>query len=175
MNFQACFGVLLWVLANTTTPRLAYSKEFYQPPFQDYAMNDSLYPKTLIEHVKLAINPRFTHWVLFSNGTYIIIEDKTIADDSAFAKKIMREYGPVHAGTPAGDFSVTHLSRTDGWVVSGNYYGMYTYVSPSELKKAGVQNPSDVDVGLFGRRKRENDGKECRVIFVSKQMDFEIS
>ncbi len=168
MNLQACFGIILWLLASTTTPRSAYSKEFCQPPFQDYATNDSLDPKTLIKHVKLAINPRYTRWVLFSNGTYIIIENDTIADEGAFAKKIMSEYGLVHAGSPAGDFSVTHLSKTEGWVVSGNYYGMYTYVGPSELKKAGVQNPSDVDVGLFGRRKRENDGKECRIIFVSK-------
>jgi hypothetical protein len=168
MNLQACFGVILWAIANTTAPKSVHFKKFLQLPFQYKAMSDSSDPKTLIEHVKQAINPRFTHWVLFSNGTYIIIEDMTISDEGAFAKKIMREYGPVHAGSPAGDFSVTHLSRTEGWVVSGHYYGMYTYVDPSELKQAGVQNPSDVDVGLFGRRKRENDGKECRIIFVSK-------
>jgi hypothetical protein len=168
MNFQTCFGVILWVLANTTAPRSAYSKEFCQPPFQYIAMNDSLDPKTLIEHVRLAINPRYTRWALFSNGTYIIIENEMIADEGAFAKKVMKEYGPVHAGSPAGDFSVMRLTKTEGWVVSGHYSGMYTYVNPSELKQAGIQNPSDVEVGLFGRRKRENDGKECRIIFVSK-------
>jgi len=168
MNFQACFGIILWLLANTTAPKSDQSKKPLDVPFQYNAMSDSSDPKTLIEHVKQAINPRFTHWVLFSNGTYIIIEDETISDEGAFAKKIMREYGPVHAGTPAGDLSVTHLSRTEGWVVSGNYYGMYTYVGPSELKQAGVQNPFDVGVGLFGRRMRKNDGEECRIIFVSK-------
>lgn len=168
MNLQACFGVALWMLASTTVPKIFPSKQFTRLPFQFKAMSDSSHPKTLIEHVKQAINPRFTHWVLFSNGTYIIIEDRTISDEGAFAKKIMRTYGPVHAGSPAGDFSVTHLSRTEGWVVSGHYYGMYTYVGPSEIQQAGVQNPTDVDVGLFGRRKREKDGKECRIIFVSK-------
>ena len=26
----------------------------------------------MIEHVKLAINPKFQDWVLFENGTYIL-------------------------------------------------------------------------------------------------------
>jgi hypothetical protein len=122
----------------------------------------------LIEHVRLAINPKFHQWVLFSNGTYIIIEDATIQDQAAFAKKIMREYGPVHVGSPAADFAVTHLNKTEGWVVGGHYHGMYTYVNPDELKKAGLENPTDVDIGLFGRGKRNKDGKECYVVFISK-------
>jgi hypothetical protein len=43
--------------------------------------------RKLIEHVRLAINPKFTHWVLFSNGTYIIIEDTTITDQAVLPKK----------------------------------------------------------------------------------------
>lgn len=122
-------------------------------------------PKTLIEHVRLDINPKFTHWVLFSNGTYIIIEDLTIKDEAAFAKKIMKEYGPVHIGSPAGDFGVTHLNRTEGWALSGHYSAMYTYVDPEELKQAGVKTPSDIDIGVLGRNKRDKDGKECKFIF----------
>jgi hypothetical protein len=80
----------------------------------------------------------------------------------------MREYGPVHVGSPAADFVVTHLNKTEGWVVSGHYHGMYTYVNPDELKKAGLENPTDVDIGLFGRGKRNHDGKECHVVFISK-------
>lgn len=50
----------------------------------------------------------------------------------------MKEFGPVHTGGPAGDFGITTLHKTQGWVVSGYGYGMYTYVHPSELDK---QNP----------------------------------
>lgn len=128
----------------------------------------SVNPKTLIEHVRLAINPKFTHWVLFSNGTYIIIEDLTIKDEAAFAKKIMKEYGPVHIGSPAGDFGVTHLNRTEGWAASGHYSAMYTYVDPEELKQAGVKTPSDIDIGVLGRNKRDKDGKECKIILINK-------
>jgi hypothetical protein len=55
----------------------------------------------------------------------------------------MKEYGPVIAGGPAGDFGVTHLTRTAGWVVSGHYFGMYTYVNPAELKGIVLEREED--------------------------------
>jgi hypothetical protein len=132
---------------------------------QTYSINDS---SKLLAQVKLAINPKFPHWVLFSNGTYIIIEDSAITDEASYCTEIMKEYGPVHAGSPAGDFSVTHLNKTDGWVVSGHYYGMYTYVNPEELEARNIKNPTDIEIGVFGRHKRELDGKDCKIIHVNK-------
>ncbi len=123
---------------------------------------------TLISQVRKAINPKYQHWVLFANGTYVIIKDSTVKDAAAFATKINKQYGPVYPGSPAGDFGVIHLTRTNGWAVSGQYDAMYTYVDSSELLNAGIQHPTDVDVGLLGRRKRDKDGKECRIICISK-------
>ena len=37
--------------------------------------------KTLLEHVKLAINPKFEDWVLFENGTYIMFDDASQIED----------------------------------------------------------------------------------------------
>ena len=65
----------------------------------------------LIDHVKLAINPKFQDWVLFKNGTYIIFDNAdTIPDIESEALKLMKEFGPVNIGSSAGDFSVTTLS-----------------------------------------------------------------
>jgi len=119
----------------------------------------------IIEHVKKAINPKYKNWVLFSNGTYIILEDSTIHNKVDTSIAMMKEYGPVHAGGPAGDFSTIKLTYTDGWVVNGHGYGMYTYVHPKELSGIGINMPSDVDVGLYGRAKREKDGRELKIIF----------
>ena len=122
---------------------------------------------TLLDHVNLAINPKFQDWVLFENGTYIIFDNAdTIADIETEAIKLMKEYGPVYAGSPAGDFSITHLNKTDGWVVSGHCYGMYTYVNPIELE---TKTLDDVIIGLFGRSKREKDGKLPRIIHVNRK------
>ena len=119
----------------------------------------------LVAHVRLAINPSFTRWVLFSNGTYVIVEDEAASHDApTYALEQMKQFGPVHVGSPAGDFSVTTLDKTQGWSVSGHGCGMYTYVHPSELKGHA---PSDIEVGLYGRSKRAADAKELRIIHVN--------
>jgi len=127
--------------------------------------NYELTKEELIKHVKLAINPAFVDWILFENGTYIIIEE---ASDEKEIERLglerMIEFGPVHAGGPAGDFATTTLDDTDGWVVSGHGYGMYTYVHPSELEEA---NPQDLTIGLYGRSKRNLDGLNPKVIGIS--------
>ncbi|MCD0455320.1 hypothetical protein LPB85_07650 [Chryseobacterium sp. LC2016-27] len=129
---------------------------------QSKKMND----KELIENVKLAINPKFPDWVLFKNGTYIIFDDitkvKNINDE---AMVMMKEFGPVFAGGPAGDFNTIHLTKTEGWIVSGHGYGMYTYVSPSEIQN---ESANDMEIGLLGRSKRDLDGKKPEIIYVNK-------
>lgn len=122
---------------------------------------------TLLENVRLAINPKFEDWVLFENGTYIIFDNAdTISDIKAEAIKLMKEFGSVYAGSPAGDFSVTHLNKTEGWVVSGHCYGMYTYVRPTEMS---TKTPSDVEIGTFGRSKRQKDGDNPVIVHVNKK------
>lgn len=119
----------------------------------------------MIEHVKLAINPKFQDWVLFENGTYIIFDDiSTIRDIKEEAINLMKEFGPVSAGGPAGDFSVIHLNLTEGWLVSGHGYGMYTYVHPSELDNV---SPNDLEIGLYGRSKRDSDGQNPEIIHIN--------
>jgi len=126
--------------------------------------------KELINHIKLAINPKYQDWVVFKNGTYIIFDKAdTIKDINNEALKQMKEFGPVYAGGPAGDFGITTLNKTDGWIVSGHCYGMYTYVNPSELDN---ENPNDTEIGLFGRNKRNLDGKNSEIIFVNRKKQF---
>ncbi|MDR4950809.1 hypothetical protein REB14_01270 [Chryseobacterium sp. ES2] len=120
----------------------------------------------MIEHVKLAINPKFQDWVLFENGTYIIFDDISIIEDiKKEALQLMKEFGPVYAGGPAGDFNVIHLNLTEGWLVSGHGYGMYTYVHPSELDS---DSPNDLEIGLYGRSKRDSDGQNPEIIHINK-------
>lgn len=127
---------------------------------------EPLVEKSLLENVKLAITPKYQDWVLFENGTYIIFDNAdTISDIEKEAIKLVEQFGPVYAGSPAGDFGVHHLNNTDGWVVSGHCEGMYTYVNPNELEK---KSPTDVDVGLFGRSKREMDGQKPVVVYINR-------
>lgn len=104
-------------------------------------------------------------WVLFENGTCVILMQPQ-GDLAAQAVAVMREWGPVHAGSPAGDFSVIHLSEHPGWVVTCHHPDVLTYVAPDELDGTA---PDDVAVGLLGRSKRHQDAEELRVFHVEDQ------
>ena len=78
------------------------------------------------------------------------------------AVELMREYGPVHAGSSAGDFSTINLENEPGWVVTCHHPDILTYVSEND---AGDE-PTDVSVGLFGRSNRDTDSADLEVIHV---------
>ncbi|WP_431242301.1 hypothetical protein ACQ9BO_20820 [Flavobacterium sp. P21] len=121
----------------------------------------------LLNHVKLSINPRFQDWVLFKNGTYIIFEyADRFPDIKSEAIRLIKKFGPVYPGGKSEDFDVTDLNKTKGWIVSGHGYGIYTYVSPQEIKS---KIPNIVDIGLLGRSKRDLDGRNPVIIHVNQK------
>ena len=101
-------------------------------------------------------------WVLFKNGTCVILMEAE--DDLASqAIDIMKEWGPVHVGSPAGDFSVISPYEYSGWIVTCHHDDVLTYVSPDEVENG----PSfDMIVGLFGRKKRAQDASSLEIIHV---------
>ena len=100
-------------------------------------------------------------WVLFAHGTCVVLLDP--ADDLADqAVGIMREYGPVHVGSPAGDFGTIDLDAAPGWAVTGHHPDVLTYVAPEEVSEPD----NDLVVGLTGRAKRDLDGRELTVVHV---------
>jgi hypothetical protein len=101
-------------------------------------------------------------WVVFKHGTCVVLPAPGPADDLARqAVDVLREYGPVHAGSPAGDFGVITLEPGPGWVVYGHHNDVLTYVGPDE-----VADSTDLAVGLYGRGKRNRDGHELTIVHV---------
>ena len=101
-------------------------------------------------------------WVVFRHGTCVVLVDpEPRADLSAEAVAILREHGPVRAGSPAGDFGTITLDPGPGYVVYGNHQDVLTFVDPSE-----VSEPDDLTIGLHGRSKRDRDARELEVIHV---------
>jgi len=139
------------------------TKQTKNPIKLEHSKNNSI---SLLDNVKLAINPKYEDWVLFKNGTYVIFDATNSTENiEVEAIKLIKEFGPVNAGGPAGDFSVTPINKTNGWVVSGHGYGIYTYVHPDELN---TDSPDDITIGLFGRSKRDKDGNTPIIIHVNK-------
>jgi hypothetical protein len=100
-------------------------------------------------------------WVLFAYGTCVILTEP--ADDlAAQAIDILREYGPVHPGTPAGDFGTVELDRAPGWVVTGHHPDVLTYVAPDDV----LAESSELLIGLIGRSRRDDDSRELSIIHI---------
>ncbi|WP_327293093.1 hypothetical protein [Streptomyces sp. NBC_01198] len=99
-------------------------------------------------------------WVLFGQGTCVVLTapDGELAEQAA---ELLKKFGPVNAGSSAGDFGVIDLTDVEGWVVTGHHDDVLTYVGPDE-----PQDPSHLAVGLLGRSKRHRDGTELQVVHV---------
>ncbi|MFB9238549.1 hypothetical protein ACFFWC_23980 [Plantactinospora siamensis] len=101
-------------------------------------------------------------WVLFGHGTCVVLPNpEPDADLAAMAIEILRAYGPVHPGSPAGDFGTIPLEPGPGWLVWCHHGDIMTYVDPGE-----VERTDDLSVGLWGRSKRDWDAHELEVIHV---------
>jgi hypothetical protein len=101
-------------------------------------------------------------WVLFENATCVILVEP--GDDlAAQAVALMKEWGPVHPGSPAGDFGVIELPDALGWIVTGHHDDILTLVRFDEVSSGDV---NDLVVGLLGRSKRDLDSAELRVFHV---------
>ncbi len=115
----------------------------------------------LIETWRATINGPNKSWVLFENGTCVIIMEPEV-DLAAQATAMLREYGPVHAGSSFGDFSTITLEDGRGWVVTCHHNDILTFVGPDECSP----DAQDVVVGLLGRSKRGQDAEVLRVLHV---------
>ncbi|MEU9987215.1 hypothetical protein AB0E10_10485 [Streptomyces sp. NPDC048045] len=116
--------------------------------------------ETLIGAWRRLLSGSGKSWVLFEHGTCVVLEESegALADR---ATEILREFGPVHVGGPAGDFRVLELKSDEGWLVTGHHPDVVTFVALEES-----EDPSHLAVGIHGRSKRDRDGRELNVVHV---------
>ena len=106
-------------------------------------MPDQPSPTQFVEAWRQIIIGDTKSWVLFRRGTCVILMQPDV-DLRTQAEELLRVWGPVHAGSPAGDFG--------------------TYVAPDELPPGGKTD--SVAIGLLGRSKRDQDSSELQIIHV---------
>lgn len=123
-------------------------------------MMTAMNPEMLVDVWQRLLTDPHKSWVLFEQGTCVVLTAP--AEDLAQqAARLLAEFGPVHAGSAAGDFAVIDVADAEGWVVTGHHPDVLTYVAPDE-----PHDPSEIAVGLHGRSKRHSDGTELRIIHV---------
>jgi hypothetical protein len=120
-----------------------------------------MHPKALIDVWRDLVNGPDKSWVLFANGTCVIVAEP-LGDLAVQAAQTLREHGRAHTGSPVGDYRIITLGPGMGWVVYGHHSGVLTYVGPYEVG----YRPDDLKVALYGRSKRQQDGLHLRVIHV---------
>jgi len=120
---------------------------------------------TLIEIWRALILNKQTPWVLFKNGTCVVLAEPADLEGRAAeqAVAILKAWGPVQVGTPAGDFSVVPLDGLPGWVVTSHHEHVNTYVAPAEV---GLDAADELTIGLVGRAKRERDADELEILHI---------
>jgi len=104
-------------------------------------------------------------WVLFRHGTVVVFAESA-PDIRYVAIAMLRKWGPVRAGCPAGDFAISTSDRHSGWIVHCHHPDILTYVDPEELEHLPGGAPDAVQVGLSGRNKRDRDAAQLEVVHV---------
>ncbi|MER6072199.1 hypothetical protein ABT187_25750 [Streptomyces sp. NPDC001817] len=117
--------------------------------------------ETLIDAWRRLLAGSGKTWVLFEHGTCVVLERPAGQDLAAQATGILREFGPVRVGGPAGDFRVLELHNGEGWLVTGHHPDVVTFVPLDDSA-----DPSHLAVGILGRSRRDRDGTELHVVHV---------
>lgn len=113
--------------------------------------------KSMIFNTKLSISPTQPNWVLFENGTYIILPANI--DEEQMKKNaivIIKRY-------KGETLSVKKSPLTKGWVASSTQ-GIYNYVS---LEKAGDRLATDQHLKTVGKNSILKDVKELNIVHVN--------
>lgn len=115
----------------------------------------------LIEAWRDTISGFDKSWVAFENGTCVVLMEPE-DDLGKQAVELLREFGPVHAGSSFGDFNVITLDDGRGWVVTCHHNDILTMVGPNEANT----DDSDLSIGLLGRSKRGLDAEQLNVLHI---------
>ena len=101
-------------------------------------------------------------WVVFKNGTCVVVmqPDDDLAEQ---AVSILKQWGPVHAGSASGDFKVNHLTEYPGWVVMCHHPEILTYISLDEVI---LPQTPDMIIGLLGRSMRHADAESLEILHI---------
>lgn len=122
----------------------------------------------LLVNIKNSIKRQYTSWVVFANGTYVVITaDSSTPDLRTRAIEILKDFGNTEGKKLSQSDLVISLKDIDGWIVDSPFQGLYTYVSRLELKNNSILYPKDSDITLLAISKRKKDFTDRNVIATS--------
>ncbi len=142
--------------------------DFFKNKKETFEIGTPAYSQKLIDVWKKSIKGDEKSWVLFENGTCVILlePEKDLAKQ---AKEILSKWGRVQIGTPSADFDIITLDSGDGYAVSCHHPEIFTLV----LKEEGLDE--DFKIGIEGRSNRDCDAEELNVIHIEDKRAIQTS
>ena len=132
------------------------------------ANSQSIADKQQIAQIKKTIKEQYTSWVIFSNGTFVVITaDSSTPNLRNRAIQILKDTGTAEGKKLDSSNFVLEIKNINGWIVDSPYQGLYTYVSATELSNNGIKIPTDHDIVLFAMTKRQKDIIKCKIVEAS--------
>ena len=109
-------------------------------------------------------------WVLYENGTVVVLKDATDDLEHA-AAALLAKWGHTPEGLPSNDAKVFQVRETPGWVVTSHFvdgFDMLTYVGRDEFE--GGEAAVDV-VARLGCERLARDVEDVVVVHVERGTD----
>lgn len=160
-------GWAVVVLLYMFTPAL--SRKCISPPEHeiDIPPEDSAQAEVrrakLIKNWKLLLaSEESSSWVLFNNGTCIILRNFSGALEVE-AKRLLESADKNIGHGGFRDLNVSPIPEPSGWIVTGEQPNVRVFVDPSDFNEP---LDSDLQVGLVGRINATFDAKELLAIFI---------
>ena len=118
----------------------------------------------MIENVQLAVYSEMRNWVLFKNGTYVVVEEEITEERIKMIGLAQMKAVREAQDDIASEFLVTKLPKVDGWSVNRNADGMFTYLHTSDFEE---EKPREMKIAELGRIRRAKDAEDLEVICIS--------
>ena len=100
-------------------------------------------------------------WVLFENGTCVIWDGIT-DNPETYGINLLKAYGFVVPGTPAGDFNQKMMGNPPGMLVTYHHEHIMSFLLEEELDDPGVLSIP----GIIARHRRELDAKSLVIVHI---------
>ncbi|MGY5852574.1 MAG: hypothetical protein RTU92_03320 [Candidatus Thorarchaeota archaeon] len=118
----------------------------------------------LIDLWRLILKPGRS-WVLFEQGTCVVCTDPE-QDPREYAIDLMKNWGPVHPGSSAGDFNPVTYNDPPGVLVGYHHPDILTFVPEDEMEDPDSE--FHLGIGLVARHKRDEDARNLRIVHVEE-------
>lgn len=117
-------------------------------------------------------------FVVYSNHTCVLLQEDAKGMDEeqliSDADNVLREYGKEVGGPNAGGIGMIKTKKNgkvDGYLVTCPSPDMLTFVSHQHEMQTQGNNQMDLDICLYGKRKRKLDGQTLQPIYWSNAVD----